>query len=163
MIANRRAGNVESQADSAGFHHECVIWYVETMPLKLEAIDHVQVTVPRSVEAEALRFYGSVLGLERITKPERLAANGGAWYRLGALEVHVSPEDDRAAGQESKRHVCYVVPDLKEAELELADQGIAVIPDCQPIAGWARFYVRDPGGNRIEIAQRLTRARVPTT
>ena len=133
------------------------------MPLKLEAIDHVQVTVPSSVEAEALRFYGTVLGLERITKPDSLTINGGAWYRLGSLEVHVSPEDDRAAGQESKRHVCYVVTDLKEAELELAAQGVEVIPDRQPIAGWARFYIRDPGGNRIEIAQRLTQAPVPAT
>ena len=64
------------------------------MPLKLQLIDHVQVTVPRSVEADALRFYETVLGLERIAKPEPLVRNGGAWYRIGALELHVSPEDD---------------------------------------------------------------------
>lgn len=129
------------------------------MPLKLEAIDHVQVTVPRPVEREALRFYDTVLGLERITKPEPLASNGGAWYRLGALEVHLSPEDDVGSSRASKRHVCFVVPDLKEAESELARQGVETIPDRQPIAGWARFYIRDPGGNRIEIAQRVAPAR----
>ena len=90
------------------------------MPLKLEAIDHVQVTVPRPVEREALRFYDTVLGLERITKPEPLAPNGGAWYRLGALEVHLSPEDDVGSSRASKRHVRFLVPDLKEAESELA-------------------------------------------
>jgi len=31
---------------------------------------------------------------------------------------------------------------------------IEIIPDNQPIQGWRRFYVRDPGGNRIEIAER---------
>jgi catechol 2,3-dioxygenase-like lactoylglutathione lyase family enzyme len=128
------------------------------MPLKLETIDHVQVTVPRSVEAEALRFYDTVLGLERIAKPEPLAGNGGAWYRLGALEVHLSPEDDTGASHASKRHVCYVVPNLEEAESELRRQGVKTIPDRQPIAGWARFYIRDPGGNRIEIAQRVVPA-----
>ncbi len=128
------------------------------MPLELEVIDHVQMTVPRSVEAEALRFYENVLGLEPITKPEALAGNGGAWYRLGALEVHVSPEDDCGAPGTSKRHVCYVVPDLKAAESELARHGVETIPDRQPIPGWARFYIRDPGGNRIEIAQRVVPA-----
>ena len=129
------------------------------MALKIDAIDHVQVTVPRSVEDEALRFYEGVLGLERIEKPEPLAGNGGGWYRLGAIELHVSPEDGDGAGRASKRHVCYVVFDLKEAEAELVRQGVETIPDRQPIAGWARFYIRDPGGNRIEIAQRVAPAR----
>jgi catechol 2,3-dioxygenase-like lactoylglutathione lyase family enzyme len=134
-------------------------WYGEWMPLKLESIDHVEVTVARAVESESLRFYDTVLGLERITKPEPLARNGGAWYRLGSVEFHVSPEDMNATGPASKRHVCYVVPDLNEAELELMRQGVEIIPDQQPIAGWARFYIRDPGGNRIEIAQRVVPAR----
>jgi catechol 2,3-dioxygenase-like lactoylglutathione lyase family enzyme len=128
------------------------------MPLKLEAIDHVQVTVPRPLVAEALRFYEDVLGLNPIQKPAALAGNGGAWYRLGSFEVHVSPEDGDGGGggRMSKRHVCYVISDLSEAERELARHGVPIIPDHQPIPGWARFYIRDPGGNRIEVAQRLT-------
>ncbi len=129
------------------------------MPLDLESIDHVQVTVPVSVLADALRFYESVLGLERIAKPEPLARNGGAWYRLGAVELHVSAEEDASPAHASKRHVCYVVRNLKEARSELARHGVVEITDRQPIAGWARFYIRDPGGNRIEIAQRLAPAR----
>ncbi len=128
------------------------------MALDLETIDHVQVTVPASVAAEALRFYDDVLGLKRIAKPLALARNGGAWYRLGALEVHVSPEDQSEALATSKRHVCYLVRDLKDAESELARHGVEIMPDRQPIPGWARFYIRDPGGNRIEIAQRVVPA-----
>jgi catechol 2,3-dioxygenase-like lactoylglutathione lyase family enzyme len=125
------------------------------MSLKLESIDHVQVTVPRRAETEAVRFYDSVLGLERVKKPAPLARNGGAWYRLGSLEVHLSPEDDAALVPASKRHVCFVVADLQDAERELSRQGVEVIPDRQPIPGWTRFYIFDPGGNRIEIAQRI--------
>jgi catechol 2,3-dioxygenase-like lactoylglutathione lyase family enzyme len=101
-----------------------------------------------------LRFYEHVLGLNRITKPPELAHNGGAWYRLGAFEVHVSLEEDNPGSGTSRRHVCYVVRDMKEAESELARHGIEIIPDRQPIPGWTRFYIRDPGGNRIEIAAR---------
>jgi catechol 2,3-dioxygenase-like lactoylglutathione lyase family enzyme len=132
------------------------------MPLNLESIDHIQVTVPMALEVEALRFYDSVLGLTRIEKPAALAKNGGAWFRLGAIELHVSPEDGDHGGGASKRHVCYIVSDLGEAECELSRQGIAVVPDRQPIPGWVRLYIRDPGGNRIEIAQRRNFARDAT-
>ena len=134
-----------------------MIWYRDFMPLKVESIDHVQVTVPASALAESLRFYSVVLGLEPIAKPEALSPNGGAWYRLGAVELHVSREDGSVAG-ESKRHVCYLVSNLAEARLELARQGVEIIPDRQPIPGWVRIYIRDPGGNRIEIAQRIDQA-----
>ena len=133
------------------------------MPLKIEAIDHVQVTVPSRLEAEALQFYDNILGLERIKKPDALAKNGGAWYRLGSLELHVSPEELGSRECESKRHVCFVVPDLNDAAAELAKQGIDIIPDRQPIPSWVRFYIRDPGGNRLEIAQRVETSRERST
>ena len=99
------------------------------------------------------------LGLNPIQKPAALAENGGAWYRVGSFEVHVSPEDGDGGGGVSKRHVCYVISDLSEAKRELTRHAVSIIPDRQPIPGWARFYIRDPGGNRIEIAQRLATER----
>jgi catechol 2,3-dioxygenase-like lactoylglutathione lyase family enzyme len=128
------------------------------MPLKIESIDHIQVTVPKSMETAAMQFYGTVLGLKQIEKPEPLRKNGGAWYRHGAIEVHVSSEEGSSDHGQSKRHICYVVPDLKDAESELMGYGVEIIPDRQPIEGWTRFYIRDPGGNRIEIAQRVPRS-----
>lgn len=133
------------------------------MPLKIESIDHVQVTVPSHLEAEALQFYDNVLGLEHIKKPDSLVKNGGAWYRLGSLELHVSPEELASGGCESKRHLCFVVADLNEAAAELARQAIDIVPDLQPIPSWVRFYIRDPGGNRIEIAQRVETSRERST
>jgi catechol 2,3-dioxygenase-like lactoylglutathione lyase family enzyme len=125
------------------------------MSLNIESIDHIQITVPKSVETEAIEFYSTILGLKPIEKPEPLRTNGGAWYRHGSIEIHLSPEDGSADNCQSKRHVCYVILDLAEAESELARHGIEIIRDRQPIAGWIRFYIRDPGGNRIEIAQRV--------
>ncbi|HEX6732048.1 MAG TPA: VOC family protein, partial [Pyrinomonadaceae bacterium] len=81
---------------------------------------------------------------------------GGAWYQLGALQLHLSIED-RLVDDISKRHVCYTVDDLSMAEQRFRDAGVEIIPDDIPTPGWSRFYVRDPGGNRLEIAQAVNR------
>ena len=116
------------------------------------AIDHVNVTVPRSLEAAAKHFYGVVMGMREVPKPESSRGRGGAWYQLGPVQLHLSIEE--GAGEHlSKRHVCYTVQDLSEAEQRFRQAGVEILPDDQPIPGWRRFYVRDPGGNRLEIAQ----------
>jgi catechol 2,3-dioxygenase-like lactoylglutathione lyase family enzyme len=126
------------------------------MGIGVVRIDHVQVTVPPEHEREAIRFYGEVLGLERIAKPTEAAKRGGAWFRHGVVQVHVSPEPlERSAHAGSKRHVCYVVSSLAAAERALRDAGVEILADPNPEPGWSRFYVRDPGGNRIEIAEAL--------
>lgn len=124
------------------------------MSIGVTRIDHVQVTGPRPLEAEMLRFYGEVLGLERIPKPTGSARRGGAWFRHGAVQVHVSLEDVEPTVQRaSKRHVCYLVADLAAAERALRAEGVDILADPTPEPGWPRFYVRDPAGNRIEIAR----------
>lgn len=125
------------------------------MSINIVELDHVQVTVPWEKEDACKHFYGQILGLVEIQKPENLRVNGGAWYRIGMTEMHLSPEDAAGSNLESKRHICYVVHDLAAAEFELRQFGVEIIPDKQPILHWKRFYVRDPSGNRVEIAQRL--------
>lgn len=115
-------------------------------------VHHVNVTVPRSLEAQAKYFYGVVMGMPEVPKPESSRGRGGAWYQLGPVQLHLSL-DDGAGETRGKRHVCYTVHDLREAEEQFRQAGIEIIPDELPTPGWNRFYVRDPGGNRLEIAQ----------
>jgi catechol 2,3-dioxygenase-like lactoylglutathione lyase family enzyme len=124
------------------------------MALEITEINHVQITVPGSAEEASKHFYGAILGLQEIPKPAPLRSRGGAWYRHGAIELHLSVEELAAANRDSRRHICFVVADLTEAETTMQEAAIEIIPDNQPIDGWRRFYVRDPGGNRIEIAER---------
>lgn len=123
------------------------------MPIGIVQLDHVNVVVPKSLEEEAKRFYGSVLGLQEILKPVELQANGGAWYQLGSVQLHLSAKADATTGQTRKGHVCYTVADVALAEEHLRAGGVEIIPDDQPMSGKPRFYVRDPGGNLIELAQ----------
>lgn len=114
-------------------------------------LHHVNVTVPEAVEQATKDFYGSVLGLTQVPKPEG-SRKSGAWYQIGATQVHLSVEDE-ADGSPSTRHVCFAVPDLGATEKRFRDAGVEVLPDERPVAGTVRFYVRDPGGNLLEITQ----------
>jgi len=114
---------------------------------------HVNVTVPKSLEEAAKHFYGVVMGLQEVPKPESSRGRGGAWYQLGQMQLHLSIEEPLGENCVSKRHVCYTVGNLAEAEKRFRDAGVEIFPDDLPTPGWPRFYVRDPGGNRLEIAQ----------
>jgi len=123
------------------------------MEFRVVSLSHVNVTVPAEAEAAAKTFYQTVLGLKEIPKPAGTRQNLGAWYELGGLQLHLSVEE-KATNAASDRHVCYVVADIAVAERHIRDSGTEIISDPRPIAGVKRFYVRDPGGNLIEIVQR---------
>jgi catechol 2,3-dioxygenase-like lactoylglutathione lyase family enzyme len=114
-------------------------------------LHHVNVTVSPELEAATKVFYASALGLQEVPKPEG-TRKSGAWYQIGATQLHLSIEDG-TGNHQSTRHVCFAVSDLGATEKGLRDAGVEIIPDDRPVPGKPRFYVRDPGGNRIEIAQ----------
>ncbi|HZS48692.1 MAG TPA: VOC family protein [Blastocatellia bacterium] len=120
--------------------------------MKITRLNHVQISVPIGSEDEVRRFYCDALGLKEIPKPEPLINRGGLWLEIGDLQIHFGTEniDDRAA---SKRHVAFEVTNLHQARATLEQNGIK-IKDSIPIAGYDRFEIRDPFGNRLEFMQR---------
>ena len=44
-------------------------------------IDHVQIAAPPNCESKAREFFGVLLGLQEIEKPEALAGRGGCWFK----------------------------------------------------------------------------------
>jgi len=107
--------------------------------------------MPPELEAAAKEFYGSVLGLEQVPKPA-VSRQSGAWYQIGSNQLHLSVEEE-ADGELSSRHICFTVDDLGATEKRFRDAGVEIIPDPRPAPGSPRFYVRDPGGNQLEIVQ----------
>ncbi len=120
------------------------------MGIGVIAFSHVNVTVPADLEQAAKDFYGEVLGLKQIEKPDGPRKHVGAWYELGSTQLHLSIEDD-PQNAASDRHVCYGVAELAIAEQQLRDAGFEIIPDPAN-----RFFVRDPAGNLIEITEKQT-------
>jgi catechol 2,3-dioxygenase-like lactoylglutathione lyase family enzyme len=117
-------------------------------------LHHVNVTVPPELEAATKNFYGAVLGLRQVPKPAA-SRQSGAWYQIGPTQLHLSVEDEDR-GPLSARHICFAVADLVAAEKNFRDAGVEIIPDARPVPGTQRFYVRDPGGNQLEIVQQVS-------
>ena len=121
------------------------------MTFRITALDHVNIAIPRTKEAQVLRFYREVLGLLEIPKPPEQRARGGAWFEAGNAQIHISLED--VEGPQSRRHVCVLVSDLNAAGQVMLRNQVA-IEEGGTAEGLTRFFVRDPAGNRIEIGHR---------
>ncbi len=116
----------------------------------ISGIHHVQLAIPRGAEVEGRAFYGDCLGLPEIPKPSNLVSRGGCWFRIGALELHLGVEDDFRPAK--KAHPALLVQDLAVLRARLEDAGFQTVADEQ-IEGYARFYVNDPFGNRLEFLE----------
>ncbi|MFN8719888.1 MAG: VOC family protein [Rhodospirillales bacterium] len=114
----------------------------------------MQVTVPHGALDAAVAFYGGVLGLPEIAQPAAVAHHGGGWFRLDGAELHLRPEDGTvAANPASRRHLALRVPDVGAVEAIVRAAGLPLDPDDRPIPGVRRIFLRDPGGNRVEIVE----------
>ena len=59
----------------------------------LHRLHHVQLAMPRGGEDTAREFFVGVLDMTEIQKPPVLATRGGAWFRSGAVELHLGVEE----------------------------------------------------------------------
>jgi catechol 2,3-dioxygenase-like lactoylglutathione lyase family enzyme len=117
----------------------------------LSACHHVALCVADAETARA--FYGDALGLEEIPRPPEIEIPG-AWYRVGATELHVFQAD----GYEPPRSASFpphfalrsedfeaTVERMRSAGVHF-DFGPGKGPD-----GIRRVVTRDPTGNVVEI------------
>ena len=72
------------------------------LPL-LRDIDHILLAMPRGGEEAAREFYGRLLGLTEIEKPENLKRLGGVWFTLGDRQVHLGIEDEFRPAKKATR------------------------------------------------------------
>jgi catechol 2,3-dioxygenase-like lactoylglutathione lyase family enzyme len=110
----------------------------------IRGVDHVQVAAPAGCEEAARAFYGGLLGLAEVPKPEPLAARGGVWFQVGPQQLHVGVEADFAPAR--KAHPAFAVGDLDALAARLGD-----VRWDDELPGVRRFYAHDPFGNRLEF------------
>jgi catechol 2,3-dioxygenase-like lactoylglutathione lyase family enzyme len=111
-------------------------------------LDHVQLAAPPGCEEAARRFFGEVLGLAEVEKPQPLRERGGVWFAAGAQQLHVGVE--RAHAPARKAHPALAVRGIDELAVRLAAAGAPVEWDAS-LPGVRRLYTADPWGNRVEL------------
>jgi catechol 2,3-dioxygenase-like lactoylglutathione lyase family enzyme len=106
--------------------------------------------------ARAMKFYGEVLGLQALPRPD--LGFPGAWYAVGdRQELHLivhppsktmrgTPEIDGRDG-----HYAFRVSSYEETLARLREQNVSVIESPHNRTPWAQIYVTDPDGNVIEF------------
>jgi catechol 2,3-dioxygenase-like lactoylglutathione lyase family enzyme len=116
------------------------------MAVKVETLAHVMVVVTDVDRARA--FYGSLLGLEEVERPDTYDFPG-VWFRAGTALIHLVSRERPAP--RSDQHLCLWVQGIQEANATLEAAGFATEWARRKLPGVSRFYVRDPDGNRIEL------------
>jgi catechol 2,3-dioxygenase-like lactoylglutathione lyase family enzyme len=116
-------------------------------------LDHVQLAAPEGCEEDARRFFGAMLGLVEIKKPEVLRARGGVWFCLGSQQLHIGMQEGFVPARKAHPAILVEAAALDEIAGRLDAAGAAVLWD-EDINGARRFYTEDPWGNRIELLAR---------
>jgi catechol 2,3-dioxygenase-like lactoylglutathione lyase family enzyme len=119
------------------------------MKIKFKRLHHVQICIPTGEEEKARRFYSEVLGMTEIEKPEALKRNGGLWFQVADIELHIGTEPYT---EKSKRHPAFEVTELDNVKAHLEASGVSVKEETQ-IPGIKRFSFLDPFHNRIELLE----------
>jgi catechol 2,3-dioxygenase-like lactoylglutathione lyase family enzyme len=124
---------------------------IRRIQMEIIGIDHVQVAIPANKETELRDFYGGILELKELPKPEHLAERGGAWFLCGTLQLHLGVEKDFRPAK--KAHPALLVTGLKNLLTRLSENGYEIKYD-EAIEGYDRAFTADPFGNRIELMER---------
>lgn len=115
-------------------------------------LDHVQLAAPTGCEAQAREFYGELLGLAEVAKPDTLRARGGVWFALSSeQQLHIGVDAEFVAAR--KAHPALAVRSVSELDRlarDLLDAGVEPHWD-ESLPAVRRFYVDDPWGNRLEL------------
>lgn len=116
----------------------------------ITGLDHVQVAAPRGCEPAARRFYGELLGLSEIEKPEALRARGGVWFHCGPQQLHIGVSAAFQPAEKAHPALTVAAESVDELAERLAAAGAPVRWDTE-IPQTRRFFTADPWGNRLEL------------
>ncbi len=121
------------------------------MDFTFEGLDHIHLAAPNRCEELARQFYGDILGLAEIVKPEALRHRGGVWFECGRQQLHIGVQEAFVPAR--KAHPGIEVNRIEALRERLIQHGYTIQDDANR-EGIERFYVHDPFGNRLEFMEK---------
>ncbi len=122
--------------------------------MQVRRIQHVSIGIEAGREEEGRRFYGEALGLSHKRRPMGLKDRPLTWFDVGDNEdeIHLISTPGYRAQDLGGNHLCFEVDDIAAMRARMQEHGVA-IEETSVIDNRPRFFVTDPFGNRIELAQ----------
>lgn len=120
--------------------------------LKIEGLNHA--TFPVTDVEKARDFYGRILGLRELPRPE-IPGVRGAFFACGAGEIHLAEKDNQFVQQNISLninpHVALTVESVEEVKQVLQKDDIPFFEFARSPIGRRQIFVQDPDGNVLEI------------
>ena len=113
----------------------------------------MQIAAPPCCEAQARWFYGTLIGLPELEKPQALRVRGGVWLGLGDAQLHIGIEEPFATDRKAYAAMRFSSDELRAVAKQLIDVGAPVRWD-EELPDFRRFSTDDPWGNRLELLAR---------
>ena len=119
--------------------------------MKTEDLNHIALHVSNLELSK--KFYGDLLGLEKIKRPN--FDFPGEWYRLGNFqELHlIAGRLDKVNSSTRGNHFALGVKSMDDTEKYLKERGLNHTPRQTRPDGAYQIYCEDPDGYWIEFCQ----------
>jgi catechol 2,3-dioxygenase-like lactoylglutathione lyase family enzyme len=120
------------------------------MKIEYRRINHVTLAVPAGEHEKVRAFYGNVLGLKEVERPDALnKVYDLIWYEWMDILLHIdfTPPWTKPA---ENRHVAVEVKQIHTVRAYLEQQGAEIL-EAVSMPDRERFYLLDPFGNYFEI------------
>lgn len=106
--------------------------------------------------ARSCEFFGKVVGLSRIPRPE--FSFPGAWFAVGDRQLHLIEEVGTAPREISGRisrsdHMALEVADTEAVRKKLDEAGVPFQVGTNEALGFSQVFCSDPDGHTIEFVR----------
>jgi glyoxylase I family protein len=121
--------------------------------IEFKSIHHVSLSVTDLEQAK--HFYGEILGLKEINRPN--FDFPGAWYKIGDQQLHLILYQDSETLRKNRQvetkdgHFAIRVQDYYQTLAYLKDKGVLVTENPNSKSGFAQLFCTDPDNNLIEF------------
>jgi glyoxylase I family protein len=121
--------------------------------IDFQSIHHVSLSVTDLEQAK--HFYGEILGLKEINRPN--FDFPGAWYKIGDQQLHLILYQDSETLRKNRQvetkdgHFAIRVQDYYQTLAYLKDKGVLVTENPNSKSGFAQLFCTDPDNNLIEF------------
>jgi catechol 2,3-dioxygenase-like lactoylglutathione lyase family enzyme len=122
------------------------------MNLNAKRLNHITVAAPAGEHDKVREFYGGILGLEEIPRPDSLnAIYDLIWFRFLDILLHIDFTPPWFVPAEN-RHIALEIEDLPAVRRYLESKR-TTIREAVPMPDRDRFYLLDPFGNYFELME----------